>query len=234
MKADEFTEGLIRLGIVHDRTLPYSPYQNGKQESFWGRLEGRLVAMLDRCTSLDLKKLNDLTFAWAEHEYNAIVHEETNEVPTRRYAKGKSVLRASPSLDQLRGAFRLVDRRAQRKSDGTVLIEGRRFEVPSQFRHQKSLKLRYARWDLGFVTLIDPRTGLDLGRLYPQDKAKNASGARRALAPSGSGSGTRESEPAPELPPLLERLLREQEKTGLPPAYLPKLDEQKDPETKTP
>jgi putative transposase len=28
MVAEEVTEGLLRLGIVHDRTLPYSPYQN--------------------------------------------------------------------------------------------------------------------------------------------------------------------------------------------------------------
>ena len=27
MIADEFTEGLQRLGIVHEKTLPYSPYQ---------------------------------------------------------------------------------------------------------------------------------------------------------------------------------------------------------------
>jgi putative transposase len=47
MVAEEVTEGLLRLGIVHERTLPYSPYQNGKQEAFWGPLEGRLVTMLD-------------------------------------------------------------------------------------------------------------------------------------------------------------------------------------------
>jgi putative transposase len=28
MVAEEVTEGLLRLGIVHERTLPYSPYQN--------------------------------------------------------------------------------------------------------------------------------------------------------------------------------------------------------------
>jgi hypothetical protein len=28
MVSDEFTEGLLSLGIVHERTLPYSPYQN--------------------------------------------------------------------------------------------------------------------------------------------------------------------------------------------------------------
>lgn len=46
MIAAETTQGLQRLGIVHDTTLPYSPYQNGKQESFWGQVEGRLLAML--------------------------------------------------------------------------------------------------------------------------------------------------------------------------------------------
>jgi hypothetical protein len=30
MVADEFTEGLLRLGILHEKTLPYSAYQNGQ------------------------------------------------------------------------------------------------------------------------------------------------------------------------------------------------------------
>ena len=39
MLAEEVTEGLLHLGVVHERTLLYSPYQNGKQEAFWGTLE---------------------------------------------------------------------------------------------------------------------------------------------------------------------------------------------------
>jgi putative transposase len=38
---EETVSGLATLGIVHQTTLPYSPYQNAKQESFWGRVEGR-------------------------------------------------------------------------------------------------------------------------------------------------------------------------------------------------
>ena len=49
MVAEEVGEGLLRLGIVHEKTLPYSPYQNGKQEVFWATLEGRLMEMLDGC-----------------------------------------------------------------------------------------------------------------------------------------------------------------------------------------
>jgi hypothetical protein len=32
---------------VHRGTLPYSPYQNAKQEAFWGPVEGRLMAMFE-------------------------------------------------------------------------------------------------------------------------------------------------------------------------------------------
>jgi transposase InsO family protein len=33
MVAEEVTEGLLRLGIVQERTLPYSPYQKGYTSS---------------------------------------------------------------------------------------------------------------------------------------------------------------------------------------------------------
>ena len=65
MKAAEFTEGLKRLGVIHSPTIPHSPYQNGKQEVLWSRLEGRLIAMLEKHKDLTLKKLNDFTQLWA-------------------------------------------------------------------------------------------------------------------------------------------------------------------------
>ena len=70
MVAEEVTEGLLRLGIVHERTLPYSPYQNGKQEAFWGTLEGRLMMMLEGVAELTLELLNQATQAWMEIDYN--------------------------------------------------------------------------------------------------------------------------------------------------------------------
>ena len=38
----------FNLGVLHHTTLPYSPYQNAKQESFWGQIEGRLRRFLGR------------------------------------------------------------------------------------------------------------------------------------------------------------------------------------------
>jgi putative transposase len=223
MVAEEVTEGLLRLGIVHERTLPYSPYQNGKQEAFWGTLEGRLLNMLDGVAGLTLELLNQATQAWMEMEYNRAVHRETTSSPVERFAKAPDVLRSSPKSESLRDAFRLEVKRRQRQSDGTISLEGVRFEIPARYRHFREVFVRYARWDLGRVDLVDERSGTILAPIYPLDKSANADGRRALLEPKGmdapSEEGRRESS---ELPPLLKKILQDYSATGMPPAYLPK------------
>ncbi len=85
MTAEETTAGLAHLGILHQTTLPYSPYQNAKQEAFWGRLEGRLMAMLEGCEQLTLEYLNLATQAWVEQEYHRSQHGEIGTTPLARY-----------------------------------------------------------------------------------------------------------------------------------------------------
>jgi hypothetical protein len=87
------------------------------------------------------------------------------------------------------------------------------------------LEVRYAAWDLTHVHLVDPHTGVVLCRLYPQDKAANASGQRRSLQPIATADvrpPLPSAPPARGIGPLLERMLDRQADTGLPPAYLPK------------
>ena len=221
MIAAEFKQGLERLSIVHQWTLPYSPYQNGKQETFWATVEGRLMKMLDQHPELTLEFLNTATQAWVEIEYNRAEHRELACAPVQRFAQAPDVLRVSPSSAVLRDAFRLEESRRQRRSDGTVSVEGVRFEVPSRFRDFRDLVVRYARWDLSRIELVDPRHGTSLAALYPLDRTANADGRRVAVQPVASTDSTRE-EPAPyEMPPLLKQMLAEYSATGLPPAYLP-------------
>ena len=228
MVADEVSEGLVRLGMVHDKTLPYSPYQNGKQEAFWGTLEGRLMEMLDGCPELTLDFLNTATQAWVEIEYNRAVHREIACSPLERFAHAPDVLRASPTSNALRGAFRLQTKRRQRTSDGTISLEGVRFEVPARYRHFHDVVVRYARWDLGRVDLIDPRGETILAPLYPLDRSANADGRRAVVEPLPSETPADDRIPAcgwrrePELPPLLKSILAEYSARGTPPAYLPK------------
>jgi transposase InsO family protein len=227
MVAEEVTEGLLRLGIVHERTLPYSPYQNGKQEAFWGTLEGRLMKMLDGLADLTLELLNEATQAWAEIEYNRAVHRETSCSPVERFAQAPDVLRASPASEWLRNAFRLETKRSQRQSDGTISLEGVRFEIPARYRHFREVIVRYARWDLGRIDLVDVRSGTVLAPVYPLDRTANADGRRAAIECAGSNMPFPERLRAPdELPPLLKRILQEYSATGMPPAYLPKTSQE--------
>ena len=223
MVADEFTEGLLRLGIVHEKTLPYSAYQNGKQETFWAHLEGRLMEMLGHVSELTLDFLNQATQAWVEIEYNRAVHREIGCAPVTRLARGPDVLRQSPSSDALRAAFRLEAKRRQRQSDGTISLDGVRFEIPARYRHFQDVVVRYPRWDLSQVDLVDPREGTVLARLFPLDRTANADGRRAILNPRPAEVSTTDPpRPPAELPPLLKQILAEYSATGLPPAYLPK------------
>lgn len=231
MLADEFTEGLLRLGILHETTLPYSAYQNGKQENFWAHLEGRLLEMLGRVRELTLNFLNQATQAWVEIEYNRRVHREIGCSPATRFAAAPDVLRPSPSSDALRAAFRRDVKRRQRQSDGTISLDGVRFEIPSRYRHFRDVVVRYPRWDLSLVDLVDPREGTILARLFPLDRAANADGRRAVLEPRPEEVPATDSSRSPgELPPLLKQILAEYSATGLPPAYLPKNAPSKQPQ----
>ncbi len=223
MVAEEFTEGLLRLSILHQKTLPYSAYQNGKQECFWATLEGRLMEMLEGVTDLTLDFLNQATLAWVEIEYNRAVHRETGTSPVDRFACAPDVLRSSPSADALRDAFQQEIKRRQRRSDGTISLDGVRFEIPSRYRHFQDVVVRYARWNLGRVRLVDPRTGTTLAPLYPLDRKANADGQRKLFElETVDGSAAAEDPADKPLPPLLRNILAEYSATGMPPAYLPK------------
>ena len=77
--------------------------------------------------------------------------------------------------------------------------------------------VRFARWDLTSIDLVDPRSGAHLATLLPLDKHKNADRGRRALS-----VGPPSTQPAPVgIAPLLSKLMAEYAATGLPPAYIP-------------
>lgn len=221
MTCAEVRHGLHDLGVTHHTTLAYSPHQNAKSEVFWASVEGRLLAMLENDRELTLERLNAATQAWVELEYNRSMHAELATSPLDRYLHSPDVGRDSPDSDALRRAFRTEVKRTLRRSDGTLSLAGQRFEVPSAYRHLSRLHVRYARWDLSRVDLLDPRTGEPLCALYPLDKNANADGRRRRLAPlPDEPATTASSAPPDEIAPLLKKLMADFAATGLPPPYL--------------
>ena len=97
--------------------------------------------------------------------------------------------------------------------------------MPNHYRHLETLYVRYARWDLSHVTLVDPHSNTCLETLYPQDKSANAEGLRRTLQAKQENVVRRETQ-LTGIAPLLKDLMAEYAATGLPPAYLPKGEEE--------
>ena len=224
MIAEETRQGLARLGIEHRTTLPYSAYQNGKQEVYWAQLEGRLLELVRAVSPLRLSFLNQAAQAWVEQDYHRRVHRETAQTPLARLLAGPDVGRAPPSADALRQAFTRRVTRTQRRSDATVTVDGTRFEVPSRFRHLARLTLAYPGWDKRELLLVDATSGAPLAGLLPQDKTKNASGHRRPHQPVPDAAGPAPAPALPDdrLPALLAQWLADYAATGLPPAYQPR------------
>lgn len=218
MLAEETREGLSQIGIVYEHTRPYTPEQNAKMEVFWAQVEGRFISMLRGESTLTLALLNQATQAWVEQEYNRSVHSETKQTPIDRFLDGPNTSRLSPKSDELRSAFRRSTTRAQRQGDGTISLEGIRFEIPARYRPLKRVHIRYAKWDLSTVDLCDERTGKTMCTLLPLDKAKNADRQRRVIPHEAKPAENAENEPG--IAPLLQKYIIEYAATGLPPGYL--------------
>ena len=219
--AKEVRAGLSDLGILLCPTEAYSPHQNAKVEVLWNRVEGQLMAMLEGVEGLPLQTLNEFTMVWFDRAYQRRHHQELGGSPMERFLQSEDASRPCPPMAELKAAFRIADRRRQRRSDGTISVQGVRFEVPDAWRHMPELRIRYSRWDLSEVELVDDR-GTGLATLRPLDKAANAGRPRRRRGPAL----IEDVAPATDGPsPLLQKLLADFAATGLPPAYLP-LDEE--------
>jgi transposase InsO family protein len=216
----EFTQGLKRLSIKVENTLPYSPWQNGKQERFFGTLECRLMDMLENKKDLTLKELNDYTVAWIEMEYNRSVHSDINLAPIERFANGKDVGRPSPSFRDLKFYFCREESRSQRLNDGTISLKAKRYEIPLRFKTLKKIWIRFAEWDMSHVFLIDHTTGNLLEKIYPIDKVKNAYAGRRVI--TDNPSTEKPAFPRDEVAPLLKKYKEDHQIKNTPSSYLSK------------
>lgn len=184
------------------------------------------MRMIPKEKRLTLDVLNRVTQAWVEQDYQIKHHREINDAPLERFLNSPDVLRPTPSLDEMRRAFRVTDTRMQRRTDNTVTLEGVRFEVPQQYAHIEELTLRYARWDLGEAEILCPSTRRSLVTILPINRIENARGTRKE----------RPHSPEPErnvkegelldlehdlIPPYLRHLLNEHSRTHPLVGYLP-------------
>lgn len=231
MISAEFERGLRQLGCGHIKTAPKSPYQNGKIESFWGPLEGRLMAMLTNVKPLTLEFLNEASIAWMEQDYNCRFHSEIKATPRSLWFSTENVARRpAPSTDELRRLFRRKATRRQRFEDHTISLEGVRYQLPKIVWGTDNITLAYASWNRDLVTIIDPETERELVDIFPVDRQGNAERLTSYVKRPGADSpeATRENEESQalisQLPPLLAHLIEEHRMKWLAPGVVPKPD----------
>ena len=183
MKAAEIREGLELRSASWTPTLRVRPEQNAKREVFWAQVEGRLMAMLEGVADLTLELLNEATEAWVEREYNrAAALARSARRRWRATSAGPTwagrVRRATSCGVPF--AARPAHAAAERRHAHACGAGASRCRPAC--RHVERLRLRYARWDLRHVDVVDARTGAD---------ARDATRSTSSATPTASGGGSR-------------------------------------------
>ncbi len=219
MISGEFLAGGENLGLSMQRIKPRSPWMNGKIESFWGPLEGRLMSMLHNIRNLTLAELNTLTQVWVEQEYHRALHSELKDTPLKVFLNHKSVLRESPTQEELQKAFRISVTRRQRMTDHTITVDGVRYQIPQLYWNQINLRIGYARWDLSSVDILNDETGRSIATLRPVDRLRNATTPRNEIRAIRDDIES-------VLPPLLREQYLKSKAAGEKPIYISKDESQ--------
>ena len=222
MTSEEFCSGLSRLGIVHETTLPYHPEQNGKQERFFGTVEGRLMAMLANEPNLTLEFLNLATCAWIEQEYHRKDQREMKASPMDRLLRSIDASRDCPSATTLSKAFMREVWRTPNRKCATIALDGVRFEIPAAYRHFKRVLVRYAHWDLSNAWLVSEESGEALVAIRPENRTANAESVRRVLSNEPPAQDISQQDQGKRGSELLKKYLSDFSASGLPPAYITK------------
>jgi hypothetical protein len=189
-------------------------------------VQGRLLAQLVHQQDLDLYRLNVLTQAWLCRDYHQRLHEGLDQTPAACLQGAPQTGRPPPEPAELEAAFTRRLHRIQRQSDGTVVVDCQRFEVPSRYRHLSQVLVRQAAWCPSVLYLADPDTDTVLCRLPLCDLAANASRPRHGLEaivlPNQECVALEAPTPPPrELPPLVVDWAAALAQSGLPPPFLP-------------
>ena len=137
----------------------------------------------------------------------------------QRFLNDKNVAQPCPATEKLQLAFTTEVRRIQRRSDGTLTLEGIRFEVPSRFGHlpRTLAALRFLGLEHGLSGRSENRRH-PLPHLSAWTKRKMPKACARPEPPRPVHH---RRSPPPGMAPLLQKIIQQYATTGLPPAYLP-------------
>lgn len=168
-----------KLGIRLVFCRPYEPEGKGKIERYHRTLRESFLNELNIQSIQNLDDLNARLWAWTEHIYHNRPHAGLNkQTPLERWRQDLIHIKPLSSIKDFDKAFYHSVSRFVRK-DGTILWEGKLFEVPYECSQKKvtlifdphdhkPLRIESDSGDnLGLVTPFDPLTNINRKRQRP-------------------------------------------------------------------
>lgn len=122
-----------QLGITLAHTQPYDPKAKGKIERLFKTIQTRFYPLLKSDPVHSLEELNERFWEWLEVDYHRKEHASLNgKTPHQIFQSQLDDIRFMEDLSILDTIFL---KRAERKVklDGTITLEKRLYEVPSQY-----------------------------------------------------------------------------------------------------
>lgn len=142
-----------RLGIHVIHTRPYRPQGRAKLERWFRTVRMSFLKRLEVDKLEDLEALNRLLCAWVEAEYHVRPHRGCEgETPLDRWMRLSEGIRSLPQDVDLEELF-LCETTRRVAKDGTLSVQGRRFEAGVDFIGQK-VSVRFDPRDLRRVLVI--------------------------------------------------------------------------------
>lgn len=126
-----------QLGITLAHTQPYDPKSKGKIERFFKTVQTRFYPLLQADPVKSLEKMNERFWQWLEGDYHRRSHASLDgKTPHEMFQSQLEHVTFLEEPDVLETIFlRRVERKV--KLDGTITLDKRLYEVPSQFIGQK-------------------------------------------------------------------------------------------------
>ena len=156
------------LGIEISFCRPRAPQGKGKVERFIRTVQESFFNEAARANVENLSELNKLFQGWLAKEYHDRKHSELGKTPTERWKEDVQKI-SLVTQEELRRALLLRVKRIVQPNTSTVSIEGRDYQLSTQFAGQEV----EVRWNPEFVDTVEIWQFGERAEVAPLFKIKN-------------------------------------------------------------
>jgi transposase len=141
-RSETLMNACAHLGISLVHAKPYTPQGKGKIERAFRTVQTQFYPLIEADPVYSLKELNDRFMAWLEQEYNRNIHSSLEgRTPIEVFQSQLERVVFPENIEELDLMFLKREKRKVR-SDGTISLEKKLYEVPARFVGQ-TIDIRY-------------------------------------------------------------------------------------------